>query len=323
MKVFMVGEAANHLVKLAPHAPAEAELVPLPRDAAYSGAYDASIGPGDCVIALRFSRQGAKAPPFRLLHVPGAGLDGIDMDSLPGSCLVCNVFEHEIPIAEYVLLAMLEWQIRLRSLSGAFTAQTWSDSYRHRQPHGELHGKVLGLVGLGRIGRAIAQRAGAFGMRVIAINRSADAPPGMVAQLFPAGAFHEFLAAADFVGITCPLTDTTRQLFDTDAFARMKSTAVLINVSRAEIADERALFAALSERRIGGAVLDVWYRYPADDAESVAPSSLPFDTLPNVIATPHSSAWTTDLPERRYAVIGQNLKRLVSGEALLNMVRRT
>jgi phosphoglycerate dehydrogenase-like enzyme len=322
MKVFMIGEAANHLDKLAAHLPPEFELVPLPREAAYSAAYDAQIGPQDCVVSLRLSRHGATLPQFRLLHVPGAGLDGIEMDSLPPECIVCNVFEHEIPIAEFVMLAMLEWQVRLRSLSGEFAAQRWSEIYRQRRPHGELYGKVLGLVGLGRIGRAIAQRARAFGMQVLAFDNYATAAEGVVDQLLAPDEFPALLARADFIGITCPLTAETRDLFDADAFAQMKRSAVLINVSRAEIANEQALYTALSEQRIGGAVLDVWYRYPANETETVAPSNLPFHALRNVIATPHSSAWTTDLPHRRYAVIGKNLTCLVRGEPLVNVVRR-
>jgi len=322
MKVFMIGEAANHLDRLAAHVPPEFELVPLPREAAYSAAYDAQIGAQDCVVSLRLSRGGATLPRFRLLHVPGAGLDGIEMDSLPPECTVCNVFEHEIPIAEFVMLAMLEWQVRLRSLSGEFTAQRWSEIYRQRRPHGELYGKVLGLVGLGRIGRAIAQRARAFGMQVLAFDNYANAAEGIVDQRLAPDEFPELLARADFIGITCPLTPETRDLFAADAFAQMKRSAVLINVSRAEIANEQALYTALSEQRIGGAVMDVWYRYPANETETVAPSNLPFHALPNVIATPHSSAWTTDLPYRRYAVIGKNLTSLARGEPLVNVVRR-
>ncbi|MFL9914139.1 2-hydroxyacid dehydrogenase [Paraburkholderia fungorum] len=321
MKVFMIGEAANHIDKLAPHVPSEFELVPLPREAAYSAAYDAQIGPQDCVVSLRLSRRGTALPRFRMLHVPGAGLDGIEMESLPPECVVCNVFEHEIPIAEFVMLAMLEWQVRLRSLSSEFTAERWSEIYRQRRPHGELYGKVFGLVGLGRIGRAVARLARAFGMQVLALDKYAGAIEGVVDRLLAPEEFPELLAQADFIGITCPLTAETRNLFDADAFARMKRSAVLINVSRAEIANEQALYAALSEQRIGGAVLDVWYRYPANETETVAPSNRPFHTLPNVIATPHSSAWTTDLPYRRYAVIGKNLTSLARGEPLLNVVR--
>jgi len=96
---------------------------------------------------------------------------------------------------------------------------------------------------------------------------------------------------------------------------------VLVNVSRAEIVDEAALYAALRDARIGGAILDVWYRYPASEHDTAAPAGHPFWELPNAWCTPHSSAWTHQLPRRRYAVIAENVNRLVSGEPLRNVVR--
>ncbi|HEY0294661.1 MAG TPA: 2-hydroxyacid dehydrogenase [Bordetella sp.] len=321
MKIFLVGEAATHADELVQHLQTPAQLVPLPREAAHDAGHDALIGPQDVVVSLRFARRG-EAPPFRLLHVPGAGLDGIDTACLPPGCAVCNVFEHEIPIAEYVCLAMLEWQVRLRALTASFTAEAWPDLYRDRRPHGELHGKTLALIGLGRIGRAIAQRAGAFGMRVLAVDGHAPQPPqGLVERLVAPHDWEEALEQADFVAITCPLTPQTRGLFNARSLRRMRRDAVLINVSRAEIADERALYEALRDRVIGGAVLDVWYRYPQGAGDRVAPSDQPFLDLPNVIATPHSSAWTDGLPRRRYAFIARNIDRLVRGEPLQNRVR--
>jgi phosphoglycerate dehydrogenase-like enzyme len=320
VKVFLIGEAANHADKLAQHLDGAAELVALPREAAHGADHDAAIGPQDVVISLRFSRRGDK-PPFRLLHVPGAGLDGIDMPSLSEHCTVCNVFEHEIPIAEFVSLAMLEWQIRLRAMTAQFSAGNWSRLYRNRQPHGELYGQTLALIGLGRIGRAIAQRARAFGMRILAVDKFAQPPAGLVDRMVAPAALHEALALADFVAISCPLTEETRGIFNTAAFGKMKPSAVLINVSRAEIAAERDLFEALRGNQIGGAVMDVWYCYPQGGADEVAPSSYAFHELPNVLTTPHSSAWTVNLPQRRYAFIAGNINRLLLGEPLLNVVR--
>jgi phosphoglycerate dehydrogenase-like enzyme len=317
----MIGEAANHIDKLARHVPRDVELVALPRDAGESAAYDAQIGADDVVVSLKFARRDAPSPRFRMLHVPGAGLDGIDVGSLSPGCVVCNVFEHEIPIAEFVMLGMLEWQIGLRAMSADFTPQSWSQIYRNRVPHGELHGKVLGLIGFGRIGQEIARRAKAFGMSVIAMGRTVRDHGGLIDRFVTPERFGELLAAADFVCISCPLNEQSRGLFDSEALARMKNSAVLINVSRAQIVDEDALYAALKDRRIAGAVMDVWYRYPANDDE-VLPSHAPFHALPNVVATPHSSAWTTDLPLRRYAVIGQNITSLIEGRPLVNEVNR-
>lgn len=321
MKIVMVGEAANHQATLAAELPLGCDFVSLPREAAHSEAYDSDIAADDVLITLRFTRPAGKMPVFRLLHVPGAGLDGIALDTLPLSATVCNVFEHEIPIAEYVLLAMLESEIRLAEMRRRFMQESWSDAYLHRVQHGELYGKTLGLIGMGRIARAIAQRAKVFGMRVMATDPHGSAVPGLIDDFVPQNELDRLLGEADFVVIACPLNDATRGMLGAAQLARMKPSAVLINVSRAQIVEESALFAALQRRQIGGAVLDVWYRYPAAADDQVSPADHPFHELPNVVCTPHSCAWTANLAARRYRFIAGNIRRLMAGEPLLNRVR--
>ena len=119
---------------------------------------------------------------------------------------------------------------------------------------------------------------------------------------------------------TDPLTEATRGLIGPAELARMKPDAVLINVARGPIVDEQALFDALREERIGGAVLDTWYRYPSPDDPAVRPASLPFHELANVVMTPHCSGWTDGLMPRRFGVIGDNLERLRAGSPLLSQV---
>ena len=321
MKIIMVGEAANHRDVLAAKLPTACEFVTLPREAAHSEDHDSVIETDDVLITLRFSRPPDRMPTFRLLHVPGAGLDGIALKSLPPSATVCNVFEHEISIAEYVLLAMLEWEIRLTDMRQRFAAQNWADAYRHRVQHGELHGKTLGLIGMGRIARAIAQRAKAFGMRTVATDISGGVLPGLIDEFVPAGELESLLEQADYLVIACPLTESTRNMIGAAQLGAMKTSAVLINISRAQIADQRALFTALKDREIAGAVLDVWYRYPTSADDEVAPADYPFHELPNVICTPHSCAWTSSLAARRYGFIAQNILRLMAGEPLHNVVK--
>jgi len=321
MKVFMIGEAANHKDKLAAFLTTPCDIIALPREAAHSSQFDSAITADDVVVSLRFSRSGGTAPEFRLLHVPGAGLDGIDVASLPSGVSICNVFEHEIPIAEFVMAAMLNWEIRPDALRSSFATDTWSDVYRARVPHGEIHGLTLGLIGFGRIGRTIARRAAAFGMRILAVDRFAADPDGFVEAILPPDRLPEMLAQSDFVAVACPLTDETRGLIGAAELAAMKPTGVLVNVSRAPIVDEEALYDALKRQAIGGAVLDVWYGYPAGADDRVAPARFRFEDLPNAVCTPHSSAWTTRLPERRYAFIARNIDRLAAGEPLLNLVR--
>ncbi|GAY12782.1 NAD(P)-dependent oxidoreductase [Pseudonocardia sp. N23] len=319
MRVLLVGEAAEHEADLRRTLDPSVETVALPADAATTDTHDDAIDVDDVVVSLRLRRNGAPLPPFRLLHVPGAGLDGIDLDALDPRTCVANVFEHEIPIAEFVLARLLEWEIRAADMQAAFTPGTWAERYRHRVEHGELHGRSLAVVGYGRIGRAIATRAAAFGMRVTAVDDRAAGHD--FAQVVPTSRLRDVAAGADRLVVACPLTEQTRGMVDASLLDAMPSDAVLVNISRAETVDEQDLWDALRHNRIGGAILDVWYRYPTAADPDPAPAAHPFWELPNAWCTPHSSAWTRSLARRRYAVIADNIERLASGRPLRNTVR--
>lgn len=321
MKIVMIGEAASHHAELSVALDRPAQIVHLPVAAADNPAWDEQIEGADVLVAMRFQRPPGRAPRVDLLHVPGAGLDRIAFDALQPGTVVCNAFEHEIPIAEFVTLAMLQHEIRLGALQTAF-GEGWSAAYRARVPHGELHGKTQAIVGFGRIGQCIASRARAFGMNVIALDKhSAPGAPALPAdRRMPLSQFDELVAAADYLVLACPLNGSTRGMIGVDALARMKPDAVLINVSRAQIVDEDALYDALANGRIGGAVLDVWYGYPIGADDDVAPSRHRFDKLPNAVCTPHSAAWTDRLFARRYAAIAHNINRLAGGIPLHNVV---
>jgi phosphoglycerate dehydrogenase-like enzyme len=253
--------------------------------------------------------------------LPGAGTDAIDFEKLPVTVSVCNCFEHEIGIAEFVLGAMLEWTIGIRTMDRRLRQADWTGSYLCGPVHGELFGKTVGIVGFGRIGKEIARRAHSFGMRVLACTRTPGSD-AMAERIDDVEGLHAMLEQSDFVVITAPLTEQTRNMFDARAFAAMRSNAVLINVSRGMLIDETALYDALSERRIGGAVIDVWYHYPAQgQSQGPRPCKLPFETLDNVLMTPHASAWTDGLLPRRNRAIATNLNRLARGEPLINVVR--
>jgi phosphoglycerate dehydrogenase-like enzyme len=319
MKIFLIGEAAEHEADLKPHLAAAHDVVGLPWAAASTAEFDEQIS-NEVVVSLRWSRDGAQGPPIRLLHVPGAGLDQIDFSALHPKTVVANVFEHEIPIAEFVLARLLEWEIRAGQLQDRFGPDAWPALYRNRVPHGEISGKTLGLVGYGRIGRAIAVRAAAFGIEVIAVDDYAESDNA--ARVLPTHQLPEVQSRADYLVIACPLTEATAGLIDASALARMPAHAVLVNISRAPIVDEAALYKALLDSEIAGAILDVWYHYPGPDQQSVAPADSPLWQLPNAWCTPHSCAWTTELPRRRYAVIADNINRLEAGEPLRNVVHR-
>ncbi|MFO1351816.1 MAG: 2-hydroxyacid dehydrogenase [Gammaproteobacteria bacterium] len=274
------------------------------------------------LVSGDFGKQPLRAPRLKLLQIPFAGYDWLKRDLLPDGCVVCNTFEHEIPIAEYVMLNILEWEIGTQAIMADFRAGSWYYSMPPDGPyHGEAYGKTVGLIGYGHIGREIARRAGAFGMRLCAVAGSEHPKPEPLAWLGTAARdLDRLLAESDYVVITCPLNDATRGLIGVAQLARMKPSAVLVNVARARIVDEEALYLALQNRVIGGAVLDVWYRYPSAQDPAPRPSRFPFHELANVRMTPHCSAWTHALNDRRWAAVAANLDRYARGEALANVI---
>ena len=281
----------------------------------------AAFAAADVLVTVELGSGLPPMPSLRLIHLPVAGLDAVDLDAVPTGCRVCNTFEHEIGIGEYVLAAMLHWTVDLAGRNARFKAGSWAESPRLSAPfRPEVAGKTVGCVGYGHIGQAVAVRARAFGMRVMAITgRPRPLEPAPDWSGGPRDLGH-LLEASDFVVVACPLTAATQGLIGAAELARMRPDAVLINVARGPIVDEDALFAALRERRVGGAVLDTWYRYPSGGEPSVRPSRHPFHELANVVMTPHCSGWTEGLMTRRFAVIIGNLERLVAGQPLLNQV---
>lgn len=284
------------------------------------------LSEADAMVSMRWFEQWPLAPRLRLLQLPGAGYDDVPFDRVPAQSWICNVFEHEIGIAEYVFAALLEWQIGLRALDRQIRRGSWEGTFSHPDGprlHGELHGKTVGLIGYGHIAQAVAARARAFGMSVIACTRSpakaADDP--LLDSVDGMDGLTRLLAEADFTVVACPLTPETTGLIDSAALAAMPAHAVLINVARGRVVDEEALYEALKQRRIGGAVIDVWYRYPGGDAAGCLPSALPFHELDNIIMTPHASGLSEGLLERRWRRIAANLDAVARGQAPTNVLR--
>jgi phosphoglycerate dehydrogenase-like enzyme len=258
---------------------------------------------------------------LRLIQCVGAGVDLFDLSAIPKGCALCNVYEHEIPIAEYVLLNVLLFAKRLIEHDAAMRQGRWPGSGRFEgEFHEEVCGKTIGLVGFGHIGAALAPRAKALGMRVIAVRRR----PQPSADLDWCGATSELprlLAESDYIAIVCPLTPETKGLIGEAQLRLLKPTAVLINPARAAIIDEEPLYRALNESWFAGAALDVWYQYPPPDSDTpLHGSRYPFHELPNVVVTPHYSAWTQAMIRRRYRKIAENLDHLARGEPLERIV---
>jgi phosphoglycerate dehydrogenase-like enzyme len=298
------------------------EIIPDPKDLPNrpEAAADADI-----ILSNHWRAEYPPASRVRLVQSVATGIELIDLAALPRGVTVCNTFGHETAIAEYVLMTMLVWSHRLREIEEEFRSRSsWRPSWvMSGPPHGEILGKTVGIVGLGRVGREVARRAAAFGCRIRAANRSPRAAGDGVERVLPLGELDRLLPECDFVVLAIALGPETEGLFDARRLALMKPSAFLVNIARGAIIDEEALFRALSECTIGGAALDVWWRYPSAAKPTRRPSRLPFHELPNVVMTPHCSGWTDGMVARRWAEVADNLDRFVRGAGLRNIVTIT
>jgi phosphoglycerate dehydrogenase-like enzyme len=286
--------------------------------------YWSAMVDADATCVLGWPGEAPTLDNLKLIQVQGAGYDAVDFAAVPANACVCNVFEHEIAIAEYVMAAMLEWSIGLRGMDDRARRGDWSGTFYGSDGvalHGEIFGKTLGIVGYGHIGRETAKRAAAFGMSVLACSRTARSGDEFVARVSPMANLDEMLGRADFVLVSCPLTPETTDLIDTSRFKAMKPGAVIINIARGPVINEDALYAACSDGTIAGAVIDVWYRYPDPGTGDCMPANRPFQDLDNIIMSPHSSGLGEGLLRRRWRKMAENLNALAEGGPLENVIR--
>ena len=297
------------------------EIVSLP-DALDTPEQRSAYASADVIVGTWFGAALPHPTDLTLFLVPGAGYDAVDLARLPAGAVVCNCFGHEQAIAEYVMAALLRRHIPLDDADRRLRQGDWAyQSGAADRVHGEMAGTTIGLLGFGHIGKAIATRAKAFDMTVHVANRSPVSASGLVDRSFTLDRLPAFWASAEAFVISIPLADDTRGFVGHDAFAAMRPEAVVVNVGRGGTIDEDALYAALETRRIAGAVIDTWYRYPSAAEPVVQPSRHPFAALPNVLMTPHMSGWTTGTIRRRQATMAENVRRRIAGEACVNVVR--
>ena len=281
----------------------------------------AAVAQADAVVCLTFDLPARQAPRLRLVQTQSAGFERVRFDCLPDQASLCNAFGHTQAIAEYTLMTLLMWTHQWKTVEASFRGGSWQYSGSKYGPlRDELNVKTVGIIGLGQLGRAIARQLSAIGSTVLGCARSPSPVEG-VDQMYGLDQIDAFLARCDFVVLAVALAPETEGLINAARLAKMKADAVLVNVARGPVVVERDLYQALSEGTIGGAILDVWWRYPTPEEPERRPSALPFDALPNVFMTPHSSGWTEPMMDRRWDQIVANLRALARHEPLRNVVR--
>jgi gluconate 2-dehydrogenase len=248
------------------------------------------------------------APMLEAASTISAGFDAFDVADLTRRGIVLNNTPDEVTetTADLVFSLILASARRIVELADWVRRSEWRASVGPAQFGVDVHHKTLGIVGLGRIGGAVARRAvRGFGMDVVYCNRTrhreAEETYGAQWRTLP-----ELLAQADFVCLLVPLSTATRQLIGAAELRLMKPTAILINCARGQVLDEAALIDALRERRILGAGLDVFEREPL-------PADSPLLALPNVVAVPHIGSATQQTREAMATRAAHNLLDALDG----------
>jgi phosphoglycerate dehydrogenase-like enzyme len=260
----------------------------------------------------------ARASRLRWVQLPTAGVRGALFPELVESPVVVTNARgvHAVPMAEHLLALMLALVRRLPEARDLQRAGRWGQAelWAGGPAFDELDGKTLGVVGPGAVGSALAVRAHALGMRVVAVRRrpAEPLPPG-VAEARGEAELPWLLAQSDFVADCLPHTARTRGRFGAAEFAAMRPGARFLNVGRGQTVDEAALVGALESGHLAGAGLDVTAAEPL-------PAGSPLYALPQVLLTPHVSGTSRRFWERAGELLADNLERFLDGRPLRNVV---
>lgn len=270
------------------------------------------------------------APNLKWIHITFAGVDPIMNNPLiseKGIMVTSSSGVMVSQMGEYVLMALLMLGHKMPAITDAQQKNEWISNKSGMIIPKELRGSTVGIVGYGSIGREVARLLYPFGAKVLAIKADLTkledtgyTPEGLgdpngdyFQRMYPMEALKGMLQDCDFVVLTAPLTESTRNLFSTEAFNAMKPNAYFVNVSRGGLVDEAALITALRSRKIAGAMLDVFVEEPL-------PSNSPLWHQPNLIITPHVSGISPKLMDDVLALFSTNLSRYQQGKPLYNVV---
>ena len=263
------------------------------------------IADAELVINIRSSSRFTaglfdRCPRLRLLSLWGTGTDNVDLAAAArhGVTVTNTPGVSAISIAEHALTLMLAAARRIPRMDAETRAGRWA-----RGESVELNGKILGIIGLGAIGRRFAQLGKGIGMRVIAWTLHPN--PALGVDLVP---LDELYRTSDVVSMHLRLSDQTRGFIGAEQLAAMKPAAILINTARGAIVDEAALVEALAARRIAAAGLDVF------DTEPLPPGH-PLTKIDNVVLTPHCAGVTPEALEAGLALAIENVWAFLDGRA--------
>ncbi|MHB1161785.1 MAG: C-terminal binding protein [Chloroflexota bacterium] len=237
----------------------------------------------------------------------GVGYDCIDVQAAADAgIIVCNVPDYCVSeVADHTIALLLAQARSLIQLDSEVRRGVW-DVYSGGKGNQRLAGLTLGMIGLGRIGRAVARRAAAFGLQIMVYDPYVSTE-AMAAEGLEKAEMEEVLKAADFLTMHLPLSAQTQHILDADRIRLMKPTARVVNTARGGLVNQKALTEALMEGRLAGAALDVLEQEPPDPDD-------PLLTLPNVIITPHAAFYSPGASRDLHRMAAEEVARVLQGQ---------
>lgn len=252
------------------------------------------------------------APRLRWVHSLSDGVEKLLTPSMMARPVILTNSRgvHDSTVSEHAMALLLAWYHRLPE------AVRNQDAHQWKRPKGDtIRGKKLLIAGFGGIGKALAAKARAFGMEIIAVKRSLTPEP-LADKVAATEDIMTVLPEADVIAAALPATAETEKFFSAEKFAAMKEGAFFLNIARATVVDEEAMMDALRSGRLAGAAMDVFSREPL-------PADHPLWDMQNVIMTPHVASMTPDFWDRLLALLEENLAAFAEGGPLKNVIDKT
>jgi phosphoglycerate dehydrogenase-like enzyme len=288
---------------------------------------DEKLRDADVLFTRIIPKDPSISPRLKWVQFMWEGVDGLTPDFIGSDILLTNASgAHAVHIAEHVFAYMLNHERKTFLYYDYQKRKKWLH-WKDQPKLGLLYGKTIGIIGYGRIGRAIAGVAHGFGMNVMAMKRDTaskertelqfgvccDESGEIPSRMFGPGDLHELLSLSDHVVLSLPLTKETEQIMGIEEFKAMKRGAYFINIGRGALVDEKALMKALDEEWISGAGLDVFEKEPL-------PPEHPLWSYDNVTVTPHSSVGGDPADNHVVGLFIDNLERMIEGKPLINLI---
>ena len=265
----------------------------------------------------------SSAKKLQVISRHGVGYDNIDLKSTKeiGATLTITATANAVAVAEHVMFMLLNISKRKDMYDQSVKLGKFND--RNKLPKTiELWGKNILIAGFGRIGQALIKRCLGFEMNVFVYDPYINDEKIKSLGGKKVNDLKEAVKEMDAISLHMPLNDETKNIVNYDLLRSMKTNCIVINAARGGIINEKDLYEALKKRLIGGAIIDTWFKYPqSKEQNGFRPSNFSFNKMKNVIMSPHISAWSENMIERRSRVISDNINRLYNKKGLINKVR--